>query len=953
MDPIITVILTQVGVILEEMAREEIRLVSGVKKDVDNLTRTFESLQAVFLDAEKRQVRDEAVKVWLANLKDVSYDAEDVLFEWITAINKSKNDRETEESSSPVYQKVCSFLTLPCFGVTRVALRRDIALKIKEINQTLDRIAVDKDRYKLNPLPEAGDGLDRLKMASYVEVSDIRGRDVKRDSLVRKILSAENRKNGFNVISILGLGGMGKTALAQLVYKSSAVSEHFDVTMWVCVSEPFDEVRVAKAMVEDIEGKAPYVFELETVLRHLRNNITGKRYLLVLDDVWTGEYRKWVQIFDSLRTGAAGSTILVTTRYEKVAKTMGSTYELLLGELSEEDSWFLFSEIAFFERSKEECEELEDVGRELARKCKGLPLVLKTIGSLMRFKTSLKDWQDVLSSDFWTLEEAEKELLQPFMLSYYDLPSPLKRCFSFCAFFPKDQKIDADNLIKLWMAQGYIKSTENEEMETTGQKYLQNLAMRSFFQELEKDKDGKTILKFKIHDMVHDFAQYLTNNECSLIEVNGDLVRKMESSQKGVRLLTLMRSEDAPFPTSIPNVEKLHSFWVQCSHDSPPMLSKLDTVEPDLFRRLTRLKALDLSRNMLGDLPKDVGKLTNLKYLNLSHNPLSELPETLGELYNLQTLNLSSCDYLKKLPQRIRKLVNLRHLKIDKTKSLKALPKGISNLQSLQTLSKFIIIIRDSNSEEVACRIADLSSLNNLRGHLKVEGLGYAADAEEAKKADMQKKEHLSSLHLDFSPITQSFSGKDEVIEALPAHRNLQALQISSYAGTKFPSWIMNLSNMRELSLQDCGNCTILPPLGKLPSLVILYIEGMRNLKFIGAEFLGLHVDVNRTLNGGARLKGTSFPKLKKLKISNMENWEEWDFLNGGSFDENAKVMPCLKFLKLAQCGKLKTLPQHLLLNTTSLSKLSINKCAMLQEQFQRTGEKRSTISSIPIIRIS
>ncbi|XP_075523310.1 putative disease resistance protein RGA3 [Primulina tabacum] len=951
-DLIITEILTQVGAIVEEMAREEIRLVSRVEKDVMNLTRTFKSLQAVQLDAEKRQVKEEAVKVWLANLRDVSCDAEDVLFEWITAINKSKNDRETEESSSPIYQKVCSFVTLPCFGVRRVALRRDIALKIKEINQRLDLIAADKYRYKLNTLEGSG-GLERLKITSYIDVSDILGRDVNKDTLVRKMLSVKNQKNALNVISILGLGGMGKTALAQLVYNSSAVFDHFDIRMWVCVSEPFDEVRVAKAIVEDIEGKAPYAFELETVLRQLRNNITGKRYLLVLDDVWTGEYRKWEQIFNSLRTGAACSTILVTTRHEKVAKTMRSSYELLLGELSEEDSWCLFSEIAFFEKRKEQREELEDVGRELARKCKGLPLVLKTIGSLMRFKTSLKDWQEVLSSEFWTLEEAEEELLQPLMLSYYDLPSPLKRCFSFCAFFPKDHKIDADNLIKLWMAQGYIESNEHEEMETTGQKYLQNLAMRSFFQELEKDKDGKTILKFKIHDMVHDFAQYLTKNECSLIEVNSDLVRKMESSQVSVRHLTLMRSEDAHFPTSVPNIEKLHSFWVQCFFDSPPILIKLDSLEPDLFRRLSRLRALDLSRNMLGDLPKDVGKMMALKYLNLSHNPLSELPETLGELYNLQTLNLSSCDHLKKLPQRIRKLVNLRHLKIDHTNSLKALPKGISDLHSLQTLSKFVIISRENKGEEVACRIADLNSLNNLRGHLKVEGLGYASDGEEAKKAEMQKKEHLSGLHLDFSPITQSCSRKDEVIEALRGHKNLQVLQISSYGGTKFPTWIMNLSNMRELSLQDCQNCTNLPPLGKLPSLVILYIEGMNNLKFVGAEFLGLCVDANSTLNGEAKLEGTSFPKLKKLKISNMENWEEWDFLNGGSFDENVKVMPSLKCLKLAHCGKLKTFPQHLLLNTTPLSKLSINKCALLQEQFKKTGEKRSRISHILTVRIS
>lgn len=950
-ESIITEILINVAKIMAELIRKEIRLVSGVEKDINSLTRTFRSLQASLIDAEKRQVKEETVKVWLEDLKDVSYDAEDLLLKWITAIRKSDNDLEAEESSSSIYEKARSFVTLPCFGIKRVALRREIALQINEINQRLDRIAVDKERYKFNVL-EGSDGLDRLKTTSYIAVSETGSRNVDKDNLVRKMLSNESQEQGLNVISIWGAGGMGKTTLAQLVYNSTIVSQHFNIRMWVCVSDPFDELHVAKAIVEDVEGKAPHVFELETALRHVRNIIAGRRYLLVLDDVWTREYQKWEEIFNSLLTGAAGSTILVTTRDEEVANMMRSNYKLLLGKLSADDSWSLFHRIAFFERSREECEELEVVGRKIARKCKGLPLVLKTIGSLMRFKTELKDWEEVLCSEFWTLEGAEKVLLRPLMLSYYDLPPPLKRCFSFCAFFPKDHIIDADNLIKLWMAQGYIvKSMEGEEMETMGQKYLQNLVMRSFFQDLEKGTDGKKILRLKIHDMFRDFAQYLTKNECSLIEINSDLMQNM--SQKTVRHLTLVRSEDVDLPTSIPNVEKLHSFWIQGFYDCPPILCELDRIEPDLFLHLSRLKTLDLSRNGLGELPKEVGKLMILRYLNLSHNPLCELPETLGDLYNLQTLNLSSCDHLNKLPHRIRKLVNLRHLEIDQTDSLKALPKSVSSLTSLRTLSKFIIIGQENNCEEAGCRITDLNSLDNLRGRLKIEGLGYAADAEEAKKAELQRKKHLSNLQLDFSPMTQTCSRRDDVIEALRANENLQVLQISSYGGTKFPTWIMNLTKMRELVLQNCQNCTTLPHLGKLPSLVTLYIEGMYSLKFMGPEFLGLHVNGNNTKNGGAKLEGIAFPKLKKLKLSNMETWEEWDVPNGRSFDENAKIMPCLKFLKLVHCSKLKMLPERLLLPVTPLSKLRIDKCTLLQEQFRKTGETWNKIQHIKKVRIS
>ncbi|KAL0415030.1 UNVERIFIED_CONTAM: putative disease resistance protein RGA4 [Sesamum latifolium] len=638
---------------MEQQIRQEVRLVSRVEKEVKKLKSAFESIKAVLVDAEKRQVKEESVKVWLEKLKDVSYDTEDVLSQWITA--NLKAEIEGPGSHSSPTRKVCSLVTLPCLGCNRVALRRDIALKIKDINERLDVIATEKDRYKFNVVMGSP---DRPKTTSFTVVEDVQGRDIDKNTLLSELLSSSHQEQGLNIVSVVGMGGIGKTTLAQVVYNCNAVIEHFERRMWVCVSEPFDEIR---------------------------NHVQGKKFLLVLDDVWTDDFRKWEQLLNSLSTGAAGSAILVTTRNERVAKVMGSRYNLPLGQLSGDDSWSLFKRIAFFERKAEDCEELEGVGRKISDKCKGLPLTIKTIGSLMRFKNSLKEWHDVLSSEFWELEEAEG-LFPPLMLSYYDLPSTMKRCFSFCAVFPKDHVIEVNNLIKLWMAQGYLSSTEMVEMEAIGQEYLQNLAMRSFFQDLQKDKDDKRILSVKMHDMVHDFAQYLTKNECCVIEVNNDLNEK----------------------------------WI---HPTKGRVIQLDRVEPELLRRLARVRALDLSRNRIGELPKEVGNLISLKYLNLSHNPFWELPANLCDLYNLQTLKLSACDHLRKLPRHIGKLVNLRYLEIDHTDSLKTLPKGIGNLKSLHTLSKFIIV-RGSDRGDATCGLEDLNNLNNLRGCLRIEGLG-------------------------------------------------------------------------------------------------------------------------------------------------------------------------------------------------------------------------------------
>lgn len=219
------------------------------------------------------------------------------------------------------------------------------------------------------------------------------------------------------------------------------------------------------------------------------------------------DYSKWEPLKNSLKNGAPGSRILVTSRSERVVGMMGSSYMHRLGQISDSDCWTFFSRIGFSGRTNEDREDLEDIGRRIVRKCKGLPLAAKTMGSLLRFKVTEQEWKTVLDNQIWELEEVAIDLFPHLYLSYDDLSPILKRCFSYCAIFPKDTVINVNRFIRIWMAQGYLNTVENNQQEAKGREYFMNLAMLSFFHELERnDKNTSVIISCKMLDVVHDFS---------------------------------------------------------------------------------------------------------------------------------------------------------------------------------------------------------------------------------------------------------------------------------------------------------------------------------------------------------------------------------------------------------------------------------------------------------------
>ncbi|XVF77535.1 hypothetical protein PTKIN_Ptkin14bG0052600 [Pterospermum kingtungense] len=629
-----------------------------------------------------------------------------------------------------------------------------------------------------------------------------------------------------------------------------------------------------------------------------------------------------------------------------------------LDKLSEDKCWSLFCHLAFSEKTREESEKLEDIGRQFVERCKGLPLAVKTLGGLLRSKETKEQWQSILDSNMWKIEEVERDLLTPLLLSYYDLPPVLRKCFSYCAIFPKDYEIEKDNLIKLWMAQGFVKKIRNREMEIIGEEYFNTLTTRSFFQDFEKDGSNH-IIRCKMHIIVHDFAQFLTEKECLFIEFDGAKESWKDPSLKNIRHSMLMlKRRDATLPISVDNWKKLRSLLFKSDFTCRADQTRVESLLTSVIEQLTCLGALDLSEvgmPRMKIIQDKIGKLMHLRYLNLSNNNLTKLPEAICNLCNLQILDITWCEHLIELPSGIGKLINLVYLENEWTSGLTFMQKGMERLTRLRSLKEFVLSHRGDSWS-----LQGLGKLIHLQGDLKLRGLGNVVDSGEAREARLPAKTGLRKLTLWFDGDNLHPKNEAFVVEALQPPPNLETLEIRWLGGaTLFPNWMMSLKMLKSVELNGCQNWESLPPMGKLTSLEYLSIHTMRRVKKVGEEFLGIERETSSSSSSSAtNINNVAFPNLKTLWFSDLKNWEEWEYRGGGGGQEESScitidIMPRLQSLSIKECPKLKVLPHHLLQNTETLQKLHIEECPILEQRFEKgRGEDWHYISCIPHITI-
>ncbi|XP_021288423.1 putative disease resistance protein RGA4 [Herrania umbratica] len=871
------------------LAGQKIGSIFWQKGELDKLQKTLDIITAVILDAEAKRESNLVVKNLISILEDVVSDAEDLLDEFDYELLRQK--------------------VRPRGQVRKTFQYFRMGPRVKEIRKRLDVVATEIKTFDFNvrvvELDKKTKNTER-ETASKVRPELVIGREEEKEHII-ELLKEQNHGDGiFNVIAIVGFGGLGKTSLARLVYNDAKVADSFK-GIWVCVSEEFDVLVIFRNILKSLGVRNVDDWNLNEVQKQIEQKLKGKKYLLVLDDVWNDDILKWNEFSQYMAFGATESKIIVTTRSIKVAATMGVRSPYLLKGLNEEQSQDLFEKVAFEGRHIDP--KLGLIGKVVAQKCKGVPLSIKCLGGLMKQKPDEKYWLSVQENEIWD----NKDVLSVLKLSYAQLPSNLKQCFAFCSLFPKDSWIRKDELIHFWRAQGYIQlKNKNENIQDIGDEYFNDLLSRSFFQEEEEDGYGNNFCK--MHDLIHDLAVSVASHHFHWMK------DEKEEIPKEVRHVSL-ENYSKEIDLILSKIKGIRTMFFR-THIFEDLFIRNVTFSSFNYLRMLNLRSMDIDI-----LPDSIGELKHLRYLDLSNNyKMKVLPNAIVKLHHLQTLLLHSCLILKELPRDIQQLISLEYLNIDCCDNLTCLPKGLGELTSLQRLDRFIVNSVEDNLS-TAATLNELRKLD-LGNSIEIDHLHNVRNVElECKEANLKKKKRLQSLQLSWessSPTTAASEKDESLLNILEPHPNLIGLRVSGYGGARFSSWLSSLTNLVQLEIDKFHNCRDLPPLDHLSSLKSLSLKNSNVLEhlppldhLLSLESLSLWwLDALEYVADSfpvpcSTLREPCFPSLENLEIRccpSLKGWWKTKNENQGSIAE-LPYFPCLSKLEIHECPNLTSMP--------------------------------------------
>ncbi|KAJ0962550.1 hypothetical protein J5N97_027672 [Dioscorea zingiberensis] len=658
------------------------------------------------------------------------------------------------------------------------------------------------------------------------------GRDRERDDILDLLInnhvvaseSDHETRDHVLVLPIVGVGGVGKTTLAQDIYNNPKIIDHFPTRMWIHTPQNLDEIIITRRMVESVHRDArPSIDNFAMLQQSLLEGLHEKRFLLVLDDVWYDEKEsefvnreRWRKLLAPLRHGGQGSMVLITSRIDLVAMTFCNTLQpIRLEGLNEHDCLSLFNSYAFDaavaaaaasgqQRPDDQHEHhLMEIGRKIARKIVsklgGLPLAAKVLGGMLRNKHDVEEWNKVLRIDIWD------DITRVLALSYKRLPPLLRQCVAHHGLYPKDLSFSDDFLVRSWIAEGFISAAQHDEQETgksmeeIGSNCLNELVFRSFFQ---RTNDGR----FLLHDLMHDVADSVSRHEC---------IRIQKGEKKDIRPTTKhlcihVEDLDEHYKENICRLRNLRTLLLLCNSESEFTLDH--GVLHSLLNKSKRLRTLYLVGLRIDKLPDSIGDLKHLRFLELYGSTVKTLPKSFHRLYHLLYLDLSGCKF-DSVPKGLSELVNLRHLEADGTTL--SMIRNLGRLTALQELKEFHV------KKEKGHEAGQLKNLANLRATIRVVNLENISSTSEASEAKLHDKTQLKQVWLEWDERNTSNTDSAEmVLDGFQPPPHIIFLGVKHYFGSRAPIWMQpNLlcgSSLHTLILENCVKLRSLPPLGQL-----------------------------------------------------------------------------------------------------------------------------------------
>ncbi|OAO91380.1 hypothetical protein AXX17_AT5G47220 [Arabidopsis thaliana] len=885
------------------LSRESERL-QGVDEQIDGLKRQLRSLQSLLKDADAKKHGSDRVRNFLEDVKDLVFDAEDIIESYV--LNKLRGKGKGVKKH---VRRLACFLTD----------RHKVASDIEGITKRISEVIGEMQSFGIQQIIDGGRSLslqERQRVQREIRQtypdsseSDLVGVEQSVEELVGHLVENDI----YQVVSISGMGGIGKTTLARQVFHHDLVRRHFDGFAWVCVSQQFTQKHVWQRILQELQPHDGNILQMdESALQpKLFQLLETGRYLLVLDDVWKKE--DWDRI-KAMFPRKRGWKMLLTSRNEGVGIHADPTCLTFRASiLNPEESWKLCERIVFPRRDETEVrldEEMEAMGKEMVTHCGGLPLAVKALGGLLANKHTVPEWKRVFDNIGSQIvggsgldDNSLNSVYRILSLSYEDLPTHLKHCFLYLAHYPEDSKIYTHNLFNYWAAEGIY---DGSTIEDSGEYYLEELVRRNLV--IADNKYLRVHLKYcQMHDMMREvclskakeenFLQIIIDPTCtSTINAQSPSRSRRLSIHSGKAFHILGHKNNTKVRSLIVSgLEK--DFWIRSA---------------SVFHNLTLLRVLNLSWVKFegGKLPSSIGGLIHLRYLSLYEAGVSHLPSTMRNLKLLLYLDLDvdNEDSIH-VPNVLKEMIELRYLRLplmhDKTKL------ELGDLVNLEYLFGF-------STQDTS--VTDLLRMTKLR-YLAVS-LSERCNFE-TLSSSLRELRNLETLNFLFTPEIYKVDHVGEFV--LDHFIHLKELGLAGPM-SKIPDQHQLPPHLAHIHLFYCRMEE--DPMPILEKLLHLKSVLLRNKAFVGSRMV--------CSKGG-------FTQLCALEMSEESELEEWIVEEGS--------MPCLRTLTIHDCEKLKELPDGLKY-ITSLKELKISGMKReWKEKLVPGGEDYYKIQHIPDVQ--